>query len=112
VQQVGQPREKVVELRAESCEPRLAARQLVAERADLAHDRVDVAARGFGAADGLRALVALLAQILDARLQLLAFGLERKVALPIELEAAAREIRRDAVEVLAQYLGIQHAALA
>ena len=65
VQQVRQPGLEVVELGRERRQPRLAARELVAELADLALQRFDVATGGLRAADRLRALVARLAQALD-----------------------------------------------
>ena len=102
MQQVRQPGEKIVELGGKRGEPRFARAELVAERADLALQRVDVAAGRFRAADRLRALVARLAQAFDARLQFLALGFEREVALAVELEAAPREIRRHGIEILAQ----------
>ena len=61
MQQVREPGKKLVELAGERSEPRLAGAELFAERADLAFQRVDVAACGFGAADRFRALVARLA---------------------------------------------------
>ena len=112
MQQVRQSREKIVELVRDRGETRLARAELLAERADLALQRFDVAAGRFGAADRLRALIARLAQALDARLQLLALGLEPEIARAIELEATAREIGRHGVEVLAKKLRVEHGMLA
>src|SRR5690606_31772213 len=108
VQEVRDAREEVVELRRERREPRFAGGERVAERVDLALQRLDVRARGFRAADGLRALVALLAEAFDADLQVLALGLERLVARAVERESAARQVRDDAVQVLTQQLWIEH----
>ena len=74
-------------------EARFAGRERIAELADLAHQRLDVAAGRFRATDALRALVARLAQALDLDLQLFALRFERDVARAVEHETAAREIR-------------------
>ena len=101
MQQVRQAGEKLVELRRNAREPRLAGRERVAELADLALERLDVGAGRLRAADRLRALVTGLAPALHFDLELFALGFEREIALPIELEAAAREVRGHGVEVLA-----------
>ena len=61
MQQVREAGKKLIELAGERTEPRLARGELVAQRTDLALQRVDVAACGFGASDRFRALVARLA---------------------------------------------------
>ena len=108
VQHVRQTREEIVELRGRRGQLRLGCRQRVTELADVALQRLDVAARGFRAADVLGALVARLAQALDLNLDLLALRLEGEPALAVELEAAAREICDDRVEVLAKQLDVEH----
>jgi hypothetical protein len=110
VQQVRQSRQKFVELFAERRETGFALAEPLAERADLAFQRFDVAAGGFGVANCFRALVAGLAQAFDAHLQLFALGFQREISVAIELEAAPREIRSHGVKILAQALGIQHRA--
>src|SRR5688572_18490441 len=106
MQQVREPRKELVELAREGCEPCLARSELLAERADLALQRIDVAAGGLGAADRFGALVAQLAQAFDARLQLLALGFERNITVAVELETTLREVRRHGIEILAQRLGV------
>ncbi len=101
-EQVRKVREKRFELRGKRREPRFAAAERVAELADFALQRFDVAAGGLRATDVLRTLVASLAQALDMNLQLLALGLERDVARAVERETAAREIRDHGVEILSK----------
>src|SRR6185312_12522465 len=60
-------------------------------------------------ADSLRQRIALRLQILRSRLDSLALGLERFEARDIERDAAPRERRADALQIISQRMDVEHA---
>src|SRR5690606_31121803 len=82
--------------------------ELVREPGRFALRGLDVAAARLHGADPLRALVAPVSQAFRFDLEALAFRLERRIALAVEHEAAARKIARHRVEILSQRARIEH----
>ena len=109
VQQVRNAVQQAIERERNLLEALLPCRQLVAELADLAAQRLDVLAGRLGLADRLRFVIAGLPARFDLDLQRLALGLEGVECGPVEGETPPREIRSHGIDVLPQELEIQHA---
>jgi hypothetical protein len=88
LRQVRHAKRDRIELGADLVQPRLPALELLADAGDFRHQLRHVLAPRLGHADGLGAGVALVLQVLGARLQCPALGLQRLHHGDVEVEAA------------------------
>ncbi len=106
MQQVGQAELQLLQLPLHGVEVRLGRSEVGAEMLDLGEQRGDVGALRLRLADGLRLDVALVAQLLDAELQVAPALLQREIGGRVEHESAPSQVGLHTFRLRSQQAGI------
>ena len=108
VGQVGQAAEQFVQFLLHQRQFLFGHLELFAQGRDLGQDGAGILPFGLGLADGLRAGLAFVLQVLHPHLQGLALFVQGAEAVHVEVEAPPGQLRADEFGIAAQQFGIEH----